>query len=68
MNWALQVDQIQILVSCTSVFSAWQKHMTIPYTWTSLIQALEAPAVGEGILYLPKMKYYHGNSVWSVTI
>jgi len=31
----------------TSVFSAWQKHMNVPYTWTSLIQALKAPSVEE---------------------
>ena len=31
----------------TSVFSAWQKHMIVPYTWKSLIQALKAPSVGE---------------------
>lgn len=30
-----------------SVFTLWKKQMTAPYKWSTVIQALEAPAVSE---------------------
>jgi len=47
----------------TSVFSAWQKHMNVPYTWTSLIQALKAPSVEE-IRLAEKLKNRLTGSSW----
>ena len=34
----------------SSVFTTWKKKQTSPYTWWTLVQALQAPIVGENKL------------------
>ena len=47
---AINADYAKVADKCHQVFLMWSRRQTLPYTWGTVIQVLQSPAVGEQAL------------------